>query len=79
MVRPIGGWPDSAKPTDLHPIKANDLQRELPQCGPSSGHPGGVNHLMGDGAVKTLSRDIDVATYFFLITRAGHDPVLPIP
>ena len=42
--------------------------------GPSSGHPGGVNHLFADGSVRGLSRDTDFATYMFLITRAGSDP-----
>ena len=42
--------------------------------GPSSGHPGGVNHLFADGSVRGLSRDTDFATYMFLITRAGGDP-----
>lgn len=53
--------------------------RENPMCGPSSGHPGGVNHLMGDGAVKTIDKNIDVPAYFFLITRANHDPTPSLP
>ena len=42
--------------------------------GPSSGHPQVVNHLFGDGSVHSLLKDIDVATYMFLITKNGHDP-----
>jgi prepilin-type N-terminal cleavage/methylation domain-containing protein len=46
--------------------------------GPSSGHPGVVNHLFGDGTVRSLKRDIDYALYFFAITKGGNDPVGPI-
>jgi len=42
--------------------------------GPSSAHPGVVNHLLADGSVHSISTDTDFATYMFLITRAGGDP-----
>jgi hypothetical protein len=42
--------------------------------GPSSDHPGVVNHIMADGSGHSLSTRIDVAIYMFLITRAGADP-----
>jgi prepilin-type N-terminal cleavage/methylation domain-containing protein len=42
--------------------------------GPSAGHPQVVNHLFADGSVHSLMKSTDVATYFFLITRNGHDP-----
>jgi len=42
--------------------------------GPSSGHPGVVNHLLCDGAVRSVSKDEDATTYMFLITRNGGDP-----
>ncbi|MGD0653091.1 MAG: DUF1559 domain-containing protein [Thermoguttaceae bacterium] len=42
--------------------------------GPSSGHPTVVNHLMGDGAVHTVRKDVDFAMYFFAITRNNGDP-----
>ena len=45
-----------------------------PDFGPSSGHPAVVNHLFTDGAVRSLDKAIDVATYMFLITRASGDP-----
>ena len=77
MAAPTGNWPTSAVPTVLNPIPTT--YTDNPSFGPSSGHPGGVNHLMGDGSVKTLARDIDVATYWFLITRAGHDPMGNVP
>ena len=41
--------------------------------GPSSKHPGIVNHVFADGAVHAISTDIDVAMYMFLVTRAGSD------
>ncbi len=42
--------------------------------GPSSGHPSVVNHLFGDGAVRTIRKDVDFAMYFFAITRNNNDP-----
>lgn len=42
--------------------------------GPSSGHPGVVNHLFADGTVHSLSKDEDATSYMFLITRNGGDP-----
>ena len=43
--------------------------------GPSSEHPGIVNHLFGDGSVRSISEDIDPNVYFHLITRRGGEPV----
>jgi len=43
--------------------------------GPSSFHPGLVNHLLGDGSVRSVSEDVDPAVYMLLITRAGSEPV----
>jgi len=45
-----------------------------PKWGPSASHPSVVNHLFADGAVRSISKDVDVATYMFLITRDGGDP-----
>jgi prepilin-type N-terminal cleavage/methylation domain-containing protein len=42
--------------------------------GPSSGHPGVVNHLFADGSVRSIAKDEDATTYMFLITRNGGDP-----
>ena len=43
--------------------------------GPSSSHPGVVNHLLGDGSVRSVSDGLDAALYMHLITRAGGEPV----
>ncbi len=43
--------------------------------GPSSNHPGVVNHGMADGSAKCVSEDIDPTLYMHLITRAGGEPV----
>ena len=48
-----------------------------PAYGPSSGHPGVVNHLFCDGSVHALRKDIDYAAYFFLITRDNGDKRSP--
>jgi prepilin-type N-terminal cleavage/methylation domain-containing protein len=42
--------------------------------GPSSMHGGIVNHLFADGAVHPIKANIDVALYFFLITKNNGDP-----
>jgi prepilin-type N-terminal cleavage/methylation domain-containing protein len=42
--------------------------------GPSSRHPGVVNHAFLDGSVHSIVRDVDVALYMFIITRDGGDP-----
>ena len=45
-----------------------------PAYGPSSSHPAVANHLFGDGSVQTLSKKIDIAAYFFMITKNNGDP-----
>ena len=74
-----GKYPDPKTP----PTKYNVIQRISPGTssgynsytyGPSSGHPSVVNHLFGDGAVRTIGKDVDFAMYFFAITRNNSDP-----
>jgi prepilin-type N-terminal cleavage/methylation domain-containing protein len=43
--------------------------------GPSSCHPSVVNHLLGDGSVRSVSDGIDATLYMHLITRDGGEPV----
>ena len=43
--------------------------------GPSSNHPGVVNHLFADGSVHGISVDIDTSTYMFLLTRSGGETI----
>jgi prepilin-type N-terminal cleavage/methylation domain-containing protein len=45
-----------------------------PAYGPSSAHPAIVTCGMGDGSVQAISKQIDAANLFFLITRNGNDP-----
>ena len=45
-----------------------------PVYGPGSAHPEVVNHVLCDGSVLSVTKDIDVAMYMFLITRRGNDP-----
>jgi hypothetical protein len=45
--------------------------------GPSSFHPGIVNHLFGGGNVASIQDTIDPAIYMNLITRDGNDPTGP--
>jgi len=43
--------------------------------GPSSAHETIVHHLFADASVHPINRDIDVATYMYLITRKSGDPI----
>ncbi len=45
-----------------------------PAYGPSSMHPAVVVCGMGDGSVQAISKRIDAADLFFLITKNGSDP-----
>jgi hypothetical protein len=42
--------------------------------GPSSGHPASINCLFGDGAVRSVRKDVDAAALFFTVTRGNGDP-----
>jgi hypothetical protein len=59
--------------TRLMPTPLNNPLNYL--YGPSSPHVGGAHHLLGDGAVRFISQDINVLTYDALITRAGGEVV----
>ncbi len=48
--------------------------RTPPTYGPSSGHPAVVVCGMGDGSAQSLSKQIDAAALFFLITKNNADP-----
>ena len=50
-----------------------------PVYGPSAGHPTVNNHLMVDGSVMSIAKDIDVSIYYFMITAHGNDPYLAPP
>lgn len=54
------------------PNNKYDPQNNM-KYGPSSKHPGVVNHLFSDGAVRAIPNRIDVSQYMFIITRAGSD------
>jgi prepilin-type N-terminal cleavage/methylation domain-containing protein/prepilin-type processing-associated H-X9-DG protein len=45
------------------------------QVPPSSRHPGGVNTLLGDGAVKFMKNGIDLRTWRAIGTRAGTEVI----
>lgn len=42
--------------------------------GPGSEHPGVVNHLFGEGRVRSVNTQIDAALYFFITTRNNRNP-----
>ncbi|MEA1952365.1 MAG: DUF1559 domain-containing protein, partial [Planctomycetota bacterium] len=43
--------------------------------GPSSEHPGVVNHVLCDASVKSVSEGLSAVLYMHLITRNGGEPV----
>ncbi len=45
------------------------------EYGPSSQHPGGAMHLLGDGSVRFISENIDRRQYVGLATRAGGEVI----
>ncbi|MGO9108662.1 MAG: hypothetical protein ACLP9L_05460 [Thermoguttaceae bacterium] len=45
-----------------------------PAYGPSSAHPEVVICGMGDGSTLAISKQIDAANLFFLITKSNEDP-----
>ena len=45
-----------------------------PAYGPSSMHPAVVVCGLGDGSTNAISKRIDAAAFFFLITKSGGDP-----
>jgi len=42
--------------------------------GPSSQHPGGAFHLMGDASVQWLADGVNVLSYYAMCTRSGKEP-----
>ncbi len=44
------------------------------EWGPSSQHPGGAHHLMGDASVQFISDGVDVRVYYALTTIQGKEP-----
>ncbi len=75
-----GNYDEEGRTSHLPTYLRWDYDRDGPYLskqyrkGPGSEHPGVVNHLFGDGTVHSLSKQIDAAMYFFLITRANGDP-----
>jgi type II secretory pathway pseudopilin PulG len=68
------GTDNGLYPNPATPVVGNIYTTSPKTFGPSSGHPTVVNHLMGDGAVHTVRKDVDFAMYFFAITRNNGDP-----
>ncbi|MEA1950835.1 MAG: DUF1559 domain-containing protein, partial [Planctomycetota bacterium] len=59
-----------------HYLSAADHSGSKPWTfGPSSFHPGVVNHGMADCSAKSVSLNIDPTLYMHLISRAGNEPV----
>lgn len=66
---PAGGCTYLAEDYQTRPYDGPDYR-----FGPSSAHPGVVNHLFADGSVHRIGRDVEASLYMFLITRAGGEP-----
>jgi len=59
---------------NYHPYFEGGGQGIDAQFGPSSMHPHGVMHLLGDGSARMIADGIDAAAYDALVTRAGGEP-----
>ncbi|MGD0900240.1 MAG: DUF1559 domain-containing protein, partial [Thermoguttaceae bacterium] len=59
---------------DTYEAPNASIQPSPPMYGPSSGHASVVNHLMGDGSVQPLNKNLFIEIYFFLITKNDGDP-----
>ena len=77
--RTVSGLPGLNGATYTMGKNGDGPQSNQPAYGPSSGHQYIVNHLMADGAVYSLSKQIDVTAYMFLITRNGGEPIRQQP
>ena len=56
---------------NFHPYFEGGGQGIDAQYGPSSMHPSGVMHLLGDGSARMVADGIDATAYDALVTRAG--------
>jgi len=63
-------------PTGIDAGKYEDpgFAQAPPAYGRSSMHPGVVTCGMCDGSVAVLSKKVDAAAFFFLITKSNNDP-----
>ena len=59
----FGAVPTGLKINSKYIVKNDAGSSYLKNCGASSNHVGGANFLMGDGAVRFLSENIDFRTY----------------
>ncbi len=80
----VGNVPDYARPqlslnyTPYYEyLDSNDSIDSL--WGPSSMHPGVVQHLFGDGSARPISEEIDARLYNALVTRAGDEVISELP
>ena len=55
--------------------KSKDPHGQGRHWGPSSQHPGVVQHGFGDGHAKPIADSIDGDVYMYLVTRNGREPV----
>ena len=63
----------SDAPLNFHPYF--DYSNPWLEWGPSSWHPNGAMHLLGDGSSQFISNDVSVSIYQALATRAGREPI----
>jgi type II secretory pathway pseudopilin PulG len=64
----------SPKGADVGKYEDPGFAKTPPAYGPSSMHPGVVVCGMGDGSAQALSKQVDAANLFFLITKNNADP-----
>jgi hypothetical protein len=61
--------------TDAGKYEDPGFGKTPPEYGPSSMHPEVVICGFGDASVQPISKQVDAATLFFLITKNGGEPL----
>ena len=73
-VRTFLTYDFSPKGADAGQYEDAGFAQTPPAYGPSSAHPAVVICCLGDGSGQALSKRVDAANFFFLITKSGKDP-----
>jgi hypothetical protein len=73
-LRTFLGYDFSPKGADAGKYEDPGWAKAPPAYGPSSAHPSVVIVAFADGSVTALSKQVDAANLFFLITKDNNDP-----
>jgi prepilin-type N-terminal cleavage/methylation domain-containing protein len=68
----VWNYDSVATPPVGNPHVMGNFSRDM-KWGPSSEHPGGAHHLMGDASVQFITDGVDGNAYRAVLTKAGRD------